>query len=423
MNESFLSFIWKFRLYLPNLTSTSGDPVTVISPGEQHSNSGPDFFNARIRIGETMWAGNVEIHTNASDWYRHSHQSDEAYSNVILHIVYEADCDIMLNDQRTVPTVALKGLINEVVNNQYNKLIGSIQPIPCARLLSKVPSITWQTWTDRMLVERLEQKSEMINESLQFGGGDWELAFYQVLAGGFGFHINSVPFTMLSRILPLRLLQKHADDSRLCEALAFGQAGLLSDTPLDGYQRELQEHYKFLSAKYKLQPLDRHLWKFLRMRPVNFPTIRISQFNALMTSVPSVFSTFMNAASVEDYHKILNVKASGYWEDHYVFGKPAPVRPKNLGKEAAGTLMINCIAPFLFLYGKWTGEEHRCESAFRLLNALPPEKNRIISEWELAGAVLDHAGHSQAALGLYRNYCVKKNCLNCSIGTALLKCQ
>jgi hypothetical protein len=421
MNETFLSFIWKYRLYTTDLRTTSGELVTVLSPGEQNSNSGPDFFNARLRIGETVWAGNVEIHLRSSDWYRHSHQSDLAYASVILHVVYEADCDIMLQDQRTVATVALKGQMHEIIQSRYSDLVSSVDPIPCARSLPGVSPVIWKSWADRMLVERLEQKSELIRDALHHSKGDWEHAFYQVLAGGFGFRINSLPFAMLARVLPLRLLQKHHDDTMLCEALVFGQAGFLNDPPADVFQRELQEHYRFLSAKYQLLPLEKHIWKFLRMRPVNFPTIRLSQFNSLVTAHPALFNSFMSAGSVSDYFRLMDVKTSPYWNEHYVFGKKALFRVKHLGKESAVVLLVNSVAPFLFLYGKWTGEEQRCEQAFRLLQELPAEHNRILTEWNRAGVNFSNGFETQAALELYRNYCVRKNCLNCSIGTHLLK--
>jgi hypothetical protein len=425
MNEAFLSFVWKFRFYSPDLTTTNGEPVSVDSPGEPHRNSGPDFFNARVRIGGTLWAGNVEIHTKASDWYRHSHQSDEAYSGVILHVVYEADCDIMLSDQRTIPTVELKGFLDPSVQSRYLELIQSAKIIHCADSIVSVPDISRNTWFDRMLVERLEQRSELIQEALHFSKGNYEEAFYQILSGGFGFHINTLPFAMLARVLPLKLIQKHADDIRLCEALVFGQAGFLEqqadEVPDDGYVRELKQHYSFLARKYGLVPVERHLWKFLRMRPGNFPTIRLSQFTALVTSVPSLFASFIKAGDPSDYFGLLDVKASEYWNTHYVFGKPAPGKEKRLGRESASTLLINSVAPFLFMYGKWTGEEEHCRRAFSLLEALPPEKNRILDEWVATGLEFASAYHTQAALQLYRNHCIKKNCLNCSIGTSIIK--
>ncbi|HEX5003399.1 MAG TPA: DUF2851 family protein [Bacteroidia bacterium] len=425
MNEAFLSFIWKFRLYHPHLISTSGEQITVDSAGEQHNNSGPDFFNARIRIGSTLWAGNVEIHSRASDWYRHSHQLDDAYTNVILHVVYEADADIILNDQRVVPTLELKGFMKPEVHNQYFELARSTNSIPCSHSLSNVPSITVQTWLDRMLVERLEQRADAIQEALHVSGNDYEQAFYEILAGGFGFHINALPFTMLTRILPYKLLRKHAGDILLCEALVYGQAGMLNEsadeTIEDAYFRELRSHYKFLSGKYKLLPLDAHLWKFLRMRPVNFPTIRLSQFTELITTLPALFRSFLDASSSNECMELLNVKASAYWDTHYVFGKPAPGRQKRLGRESAVVLLINTVAPFLFMYGKWSGDESHCRKALDLISALPAEKNRIIQEWKLAGLNCTSAYDSQAAIGLYKNYCIKKNCLICSIGTAILR--
>jgi len=425
MNEAFLSFIWKFRLYNPQLISTSGESITVIATGEPHTNSGPDFFNARIQIGSTLWAGNVEIHTRASDWYRHSHQLDDAYTNVILHVVYEADADIILNDQRVVATLEIKRFLKPEVHIQYFELTHSAYPIPCSQSIAEVPEITMRAWLDRMLVERLEQRADTIQEALRVSGNDYEQAFYQVLAGGFGFHINTLPFTMLSRILPYKLLRKHSGDIHVCEALVYGQAGMLNELSEeiieDAYYRELKSHYKFLSGKYKLLPLETHLWKFLRMRPVNFPTIRLSQFTELITTLPTLFGSFLDTSSANDCLALLNVKASVYWDTHYVFGKPTPGKQKRMGRESAAVLIINTVAPFLFMYGKWLGEEAHCRKALNLITSLPAENNRIIQEWKRAGLNCSSAYDTQAAIGLYKNYCIKKNCLICSIGTAILK--
>ena len=423
MNEDFLSFVWKYRLYNSDLKTTTGIPVTVLRPGEQHSNSGPDFFNARIRIGDTLWAGNVEIHVLASDWYRHNHQTDKAYNSVILHVVYEADSEIIMGDMTTIPTIALNEQTDAEVIKKYHSLKASRLIIPCSTQIPEVPEIILNSWLDRMLVERLEYKSIQIEQALQVNKGDWEDAFYQLLARNFGFHVNAGPFEMLARCLPRNLLIRHGDLLHQVESLVFGQAGLLSGEFKDEYPQLLQKEFLFLSKKYGLAPLDEHIWKLLRMRPANFPTIRLSQFAKLICDDNVSLQKLVSNSSIEMIENAFQVSASPYWNNHYLFDKATRFRSATLGTSSIRNIIINTIAPVLFYYGKSRGEDVICDQAFTFLRKLPSEQNHILDEWLRIGIRADSAFTGQALLGLYKNYCSQKKCLNCSLGINILNRQ
>lgn len=423
MNEDFLSFVWKYRLYNSDLRTTTGIPVTVISPGEQQSDAGPDFFNARIQIGDTLWAGNVEIHVKASDWYRHHHQNDKSYNNVILHVVYEADSDIISADMTTVPTISFSDQAKDEVLKNYSGLRASRLQIPCSAQLNSIPELTLHASTDRMLVERLEYKSVQIELALHVNRGDWEDAFYQLLARNFGFHVNAGPFEMLARCLPKNLLLRHADQLHQVESLVFGQAGLLEGKFENEYPSLLQKEYNFLSKKYGLMPLDSHIWKLLRMRPANFPTIRLSQFAKLISTDTISMQKLLAGLTADDLMNIFRVSASPYWSNHYLFDKPTRFRPANLGDASIRNIIINTIAPVLFYYGRNRMEDQVCELAFDLLRKMPSEKNHILDEWNRHGIKTDSAYTGQALLGLFKNYCSQKKCLNCSLGVTILNRQ
>ncbi len=421
MNEQFLSFVWKYRLYNKNLVTTTGVPVTVIRPGEQHSNAGPDFFNARVRIGETLWAGNIEIHVSASDWYRHGHQHDKAYRNVILHVVYEADSDIIISDLTTVPTVSLYDQTNPEILKKYAGLRASQHYIPCGNNLRVPDKLVLNNWLDRMLVERLEHKSLLIEQTLIATAQNWEETFYQLLARNFGFHVNAGPFEMLARSLPRRILMKHSDNPLQYEALVFGQAGFLQESFTDEYPSSLAKEFRFLAQKYKLTALDKHIWKLLRMRPANFPSIRLSQWANLIAGSRLSFSCFLGKDAVSVMVQKLQIQASHYWCNHFLFDMPTAFNSRFLGEGSAWNLVTNTIAPMLFYYGKSRHEQQFCESAFNMLREAPPDINRITAEWKKYGVQADNAYISQALLNLYNQYCDYKKCLNCSLGTSILR--
>jgi hypothetical protein len=421
MNEQFLSFIWKHRLFSGDLVTSGGVPVSVLKPGEQNSHSGPDFFNALIRIGETLWAGNVEIHVRASDWYRHHHHSDKAYGNVILHVVYEADMDIITPDLTTIPTLELKSNTDELVMKRYLGFRNSRMSIPCGKSIGDVNPVTLTGWLDRMLVQRLEHKSLMIAQALDVNRNDWEDAFYQLLARNFGFNVNAGPFEMLARCLPRQLLLRHASQPHQIESLVFGQAGFLETEFNDEYPRLLQSEYRFLSRKYGLLPLDRHIWKLLRMRPANFPTIRLSQFANLIASGSISLSKLLENPNIPEIHRILQVQASPYWNTHFMFDKPSRFGNRFMGDASIRNIIVNTVAPFLFYFGRHRQENEICEQAFTLLRDTPTESNHILDEWRRLGVTSINAFTGQALIGLYNDLCSKKKCLICALGTEILR--
>ncbi len=422
MKEDFLHYLWRMRKFNHvALKTTNGEPLTIQATGEHNLDAGPDFSNARIRIGDMLWAGNVEIHVNASEWYAHKHQEDKAYDSVVLHVVFEEDKPVFRNNGERIPCLEIKKRIPPKISKIYRKLLRDETWIPCQHHFSKVKEITKNLWLDRLLVERLENKTTDIIRSLEINKNNWEETFYQFLARGFGVKVNTEPFEQLARSLPLLILGKHKNSLFQLEALLFGQAGMLEIDFKDDYPIRLQKEYNFLKKKYNLQSIHSESWKYMRMRPANFPSIRIAQFATLVYQSSHLFSKILAVQNVKEIEHMFEVKISNYWQTHYVFDKPSIKRKKSLGKNSIHLLIINTIAPFLFLYGKSIDRESLKEKALELLEELQSEKNTIINEWRKLGMNPSSAYQSQALLHLKKNYCDKKNCLNCSIGHAILK--
>jgi hypothetical protein len=421
MTEDLLHHIWKFRLFdNKELVTQSGEPVEVLSPGIHNTNSGPDFFNARMRVAGTEWAGNVEIHINSSDWKRHNHQHDQAYDNVILHVVYNADEVIYRSDGTVIPAISLKDRVPLPVIEKYEGLRMSSDRIPCGEQSKKVSPLTRDAWLSRLAVERLERKSASITDKLKQSRNDWGEAFYRQLARNFGFKINSVPFEMVAASLPSLILAKHKSSLHQLEALLFGQAGMLEDYFADHYPRQLQNEYSFLRSKHKLAPIPAHLWKLMRLRPSNFPAVRLSQFAALVYRSSHLFSQVIEADSAGQLQKLFDVEASGYWDTHYTFDKTSPATKKRLGRSSIDNIIINTIVPFLFVYGKQAGDDRYVEKALKLLDETEGEQNAAIRAWERLGMPVNTAAQTQALLQLRSEYCERKRCLECSIGNKLL---
>jgi hypothetical protein len=422
MTEEFLWYIWKFRLFdTIELKTTRGEAIQVIKPGEQNYDSGPDFFNARIKIGSTVWAGNVEIHTSASDWHRHKHTSDKAYDNIILHVVNDEDAELERKNGELIPTLELKKRIPQNIYGKYVQFKGSRDWIPCEKQISGVSKFVFNHWMDRLLAERLERKSLPILTSLKQNKNNWEETFYQVLARSFGQKVNADPFEMLARSLPVSALNKHKNNFTHVEALLFGAAGLLENTFEDPYPNELQKEFKFLKQKFKLKPIDASLWKFMRLHPPSFPTIRLSQFAGLICRSSHLFSKMLEASTAKQLASLLETETSPYWQTHYRFDKSSPARRKTLGMDSINTIIINTILPFLFIFGKEKGDERFCDRALLFFEKLEAENNSIITRWESIGLPAKNAYETQALLQLKNEYCAKKRCLECGIGSALLK--
>lgn len=422
MTEEFLWHIWKFRLFdSSDLKTTNGELVQVLNVGAHNSDSGPDFFNARIKIDGTEWAGNVEIHTNASDWHKHKHTTDKAYDNIILHVVYEADKKLFRKEGEEIPALELKKRIPQNIYGKYIHLKRSRDWIPCEKQVSSVNEFILNNWLDRLLVERLERKSNAITDLLKQNKNNWEETFYQMLARNFGQKINSEPFEQLAKQLPVSVLAKHKNNLLQIEALMLGTAGMLEKEFKDDYPKELRKEFKFLRSKFKLKAMDSSAWKFMRLHPPNFPTIRISQFANLIYKSSHLFSKVLEATSTKQITSLMSAQASEYWQSHYRFDKPSPKRNKKLGIDSINTIIINTITPFLFIYGKEKGEEKLCDNALSFLEKLLPENNSIIRKWESIGIHPKSSYETQALLQLKNEYCSKKRCLECSVGNALLK--
>ena len=422
MQEDFLHFIWRTRRFdAAGLSTTQGHVIQIIHPGEYNTDAGPDFFNARLRIGDTEWAGNVEMHLRSSDWLLHGHDTDPAYHNVVLHVVWIDDEPVLRSSGDPVPCLILKDRVPAALLDNYQRLLHEENWIPCAGRFSEIPAIVRLNWFDRLLVERLEQKSAYLTTQLDATTNHWEEAFYRSLARSFGLKVNTEPFEALARSLPLTLLVKHKNDLHQLEALLFGQAGLLEGSFKESYPQLLAKEYRFLKHKYGLQPLSGSQWKFLRMRPANFPSVRIAQFAALIYHSTHLFGQFLEAETVRQVQHLFAVPASPYWETHYRFDAPTVKKVKMPGRDFIELLLINTIIPALFFYGKSRQMQVYSDKALRWLEELPPESNHLLDGWESLGIKPRHAWESQSLLQLKNQYCDKKRCLDCAIGGFLLR--
>ncbi len=421
MTEDFLHYLWKYRLIGHSHVLTSGEVLTVLDPGQHNTDSGPDFFYARLRIGQTTWAGNVEIHLRSSDWQRHGHGTDAAYDSVILHVVYQADSIITRRDGHPLAMLELSGKIDPGLFDTFHQLMLNKNWVPCAHLIHEVDRLTLHNWLDRMVAERYERRSEEITRSLTVNNHDWNETFYQFLARSFGFNTNALPFQVLARITPLAVLRRHRGNLFQVEALLFGQSGLLTLPFRTTYFRALKNEYAFLNVKYNLVPMDPHLWKFLRMRPLNFPTVRIAQFAGLMNSSSALFTTLVETDSLEALKGILAARASEFWDGHYSFNSRSPRRAKALGSHAVQLVIINTLVPFLYLYGKMKDRRDFLVRALNFLDQLPAERNAILKGWQSLGIGVRSAYASQALIELKNRYCRRKRCLECAIGNAILR--
>ena len=422
MKEDFLHFVWRLQRFQPKgLTTTTGESIEIINYGIHNHNAGPDFLNARIRIGDTLWAGNVEMHLRSSEWLAHQHQKDVAYENVILHVVLEEDTIIRHPDGERIPCLNLRPHLPVGLAKQYLRLLHNENWIPCQHQLYTVPSVTRSLWLDRLLVERLDERTAIMADRLQRNQGDWETTFYQSLAWGFGLKVNAEPYFMLAESLPLKTLLRHKNNLLQIEALLFGQAGMLDKHFDDDYPNQLKKEYSFLQKKYNLTPIVGTLWKYMRMRPANFPSIRIAQFATLIFRTGHLFSKMLAAKNLKEIENAYVVELSNYWQTHFRFDKESTRSTKSLGKSRVHLLVINIIAPFLFLYGKEKGNQKYKDRALDLLEEIPAERNAIISQWNELGLDTGQAAQSQALLQLKKHYCDQKRCLDCAIGCNILK--
>jgi len=424
MKEEFLHYLWKYGLYYrENLSDNDGNSIIVIHPGEYNRDSGPDFFNARISIAGTEWAGNVEIHIKSSHFDIHGHQYDPAYNNVILHVVAENDKHVFNSRGEELLTIELSypaGLYE-----RYLSLVNNSFIIACQDDIINIDRIFIRHWLNALVIERLNNKAEMILKILSETDNDWEETFYRLLARYFGFRVNTEPFEMLATALPFKIIRKHADNRFQIEALLFGTAGMLEEVLFkealsDNYYCDLTKEYKILSAKYNLKPIHGWIWKFSKLRPANFPTIRISQLSAMLSIAGGLFSRVLEVRDIMQLKEVFEVTASDYWNDHFIFGKKGRNFPKNTGSLATDILLINAVIPIIFVYGRSRDCEEISERALKFLEDIQSEENSITKEWEAAGIEVESAFYSQALIQLRNDYCKKRRCLNCRIGNKLL---
>lgn len=418
MTEEYLFQVWKFRLFKQTgIKTTKGEDVVILSVGELNKDAGPDFFNARIKIGNTTWAGNIEIHVYSSDWEKHHHHKNKNYDNIILHVVFENNKKT--SGPKNIPCIELKGLINTNSFNRYCQIKEGNTWIPCMNLINTVDTNKIKFWQERLVIERLERKIFIINERLTQYKYNWEEVFYHQLASAFGLKVNSLPFELLARSTPLNILRKeHSQDA--IEAILLGQAGLLHTKLKDKHAKFLYNEYSYYKKKYKLENIDGKLWKMMRMKPLNFPTIRISQFSDIIYNQHSIFSSIIEAKSVFNLKQIFTAKTSKYWETHYTFDKPASKKIKKTGEQTINSLIINTVIPFLFVYGKIKQEDVFCERAITFLSEIKGEKNLITTNFLKIGLSNKNALESQALLELKNEYCNKKKCMDCSIGNQII---
>lgn len=421
MKEDFLHYLWQYQKFAnTNLRTTQGESLQVLYIGQYLQQAGPDFFNAQIVIGNQKWAGNVEIHINSSDWYLHHHERDENYDNVILHVVWQDDTEVFRKDNTVIPVLELQHYVSHELLHQYKNLIRSKKWINCENEIQSMPQLVVKNWMERLFFDRLERKSKSIQEVLKNNQNDWEATFFTLIAKNFGLNSNGEAFLELAKSIPFSVIRKEAFDVQYLEALFFGQANLLPKEPQDHYIKELVDLYQYLKIKYQIEEQSSLSVHFFRLRPDNFPTIRLAQLAMLFHKQRNLFSQILQANELEEFYKIFNVSVSEYWLSHYNLEKPSLCKEKPLSKSFIDLLIINTIVPLKFAYYSSLGEE-TTESYIRLLEKIISEKNAVVDKFKHIGVVAQNAFESQALLQLKNDYCDQNKCLQCAIGVAVLK--
>ncbi len=423
MQEAFLHHVWSLQYFSKQgLTTSQDEPVEIFFPGTLNRDAGPDFSQARMRIGVMQWIGNVEIHIRSSGWTEHRHDDDSAYDSVILHVVWQDDRPVKRRDGTLLPTIELRGRVQELLVSSYRQLVTSSFSIPCQRQFPEISEITKTTAFARSLTERLERRAGEVQAVLVSNGNNWEETAYQVLAGAYGFKINKEPFIQLARAMPLRILLRHQAHEQV-EALVFGQAGFLDGKRGDNYYQALRKEYQLLSHKYQLEAakLSRAQWLFLRLRPSNFPTLRLAQFCAVVSNRRSLFSRLLELTSSKEILDFLQAPVSSYWTNHYRFSSPPGRRSYELGRESAGVILVNTVMPLLVAYARYNDREEYMNRALLLLEELQPEVNSITRRWSDLGRPPQTAGEAQGQIELFNTFCREKRCLQCAIGAAIIR--
>ena len=423
MTESFLHYVWRHTLYqFADIHTTDGCRLQVVHPGYPHQDAGPDFKQAVIKIDDITWAGDVELHLKSSDWLKHGHQNDAKYRSVILHVVYEHDTDILRMPGEHYPTLALKNYIPQPLLEEYLKLSRSENDLPCQAQLSMLSRLQLTSILSGKAIERLFHKQEHIVSIVNQCQANWEEAFFRILAMNFGFKTNTTAFELLGRSLPFKYIQKHAQVRTQVYALLFGQAGMLEENIIeDDYCHALFEEYHYLKYKYRLTPIPEKSWNYLRLRPRNFAALRLAQLSELLHNHPHLFQQMREFPEQEQIEKLFVCSPHPYWETHSKFGKTTTKRDCAPGKETINLLLINTVVPMLFAHAAFHGEEALQQKALTILEQCPFEKNSITMPYKEAGFPTDSALESQAIIELHHHYCKKKRCLDCEVGSTILR--
>lgn len=422
MTEDFLYYIWQYKLFTKtDLFTTDNQLITISKSGNQNKNSGPDFLNSKLKIGNQLWAGNVEMHLKSSDWYLHKHEEDVNYDAVILHVVWEHDAVVYMKNNKPLPTFEISNFVSRELVSNYSSLMYNQQRfILCENQIDLVDEFLIDNWLERLYFERLEQKSVFIKEMLLQTNYDFEAVLFQLLAKNFGLKVNGDSFLQLAKSIDFSVVRKEVYNVNTLTALFFGQAGFLEDEIEENYYQQLKEEYKYLKHKYKLASISKNNFQFFRMRPQNFPTIRIAQLASLFFTHQNLFSKLMSITNKKEFYELFNFEIQEFWKSHYTFETTSKESPKKLTKSFIELLLINTIIPLKFVYLQNRGEVNE-EDILQLIRQVSSEKNSVISKFSAVKIKSKNALESQALLELKNNYCTKKRCLHCAIGNNLLR--
>ncbi|AOW16912.1 hypothetical protein LPB03_05290 [Polaribacter vadi] len=422
MNEEFLYYVWKYKIFTDiNLQTSDAKEVSILKGGIHNKNSGPDFLNAQVKIDHQLWAGNVEMHVKSSDWYLHKHEEDASYDAVILHVVWEHDVDVFMKNNKPLPTLELKNFVSKELLENYNSLVYHQQKfIPCENQLTTIDEFLLNNLLERLYFERLEHKSTFIKELLLDTNADFEAVLFQLLAKNFGLKVNGEPFLQLATSMDFSVVRKERFDLEQLTALLFGQAGFLEEDLEEHYYQLLKEKYRYLKHKHKLNSISKNAFQFFRMRPQNFPTIRIAQLASLLYAHQNIFSKLMSINKKEDFYDLFSFEVDAFWKTHFTFESDSKKSPKKLTKSFVDLIIINTIIPLKFVYLQSRGEVSENE-IMQLIKQVSSEKNSIISNFSALEIKAKNAMESQALIQLKNNYCTKKRCLQCAIGNSLLR--
>ena len=428
--EKLLHYVWKHKLFPPEpLYTTAGQPIEIIDTGLHNTNAGPDFFNAKVKIGGEIWVGNVEIHDRSSDWFVHNHHRDDHYNNVILHIAEAVDADVKTANGLIPPQLQLT--VPPLIAQHYTELLQTDDYPPCYQIIPNLMPLTVHSWLNALETESLERKTDDILRRVSHANGSWEAGYFITLARSYGFGINSDAFEQWASSIPLNDVAHHRDDLFQVEAIFLGQAGLLETSAIperhraealaDDYYQHLQKEYVYLAHKFNFNPVSHSIWRFLRLRPANFPYIRINQLAHLYYMRKARLSQIIACTSLKEAREALTTSVTPYWENHYSFGAESPRKEKKTSTVSLNLLLINAVIPTLFAYGRHKQDERLCERAFSFLEQLKAENNHIVRTWQRVGLNVETAADSQALIQLKKEYCDRKDCLRCRFGYEYLK--